>query len=106
MSEIMAEADIAVSSAGSTCWELAFLGVPSILTVTADNQREIAFALDKRGLAINLGEHDKLTSEKILTTVKKLIINNLEFSEMSNLGRKLIDGNGKFKVIAEMKIIE
>ncbi|MFN0075737.1 MAG: UDP-2,4-diacetamido-2,4,6-trideoxy-beta-L-altropyranose hydrolase [Prosthecobacter sp.] len=40
--EIMQQADVAITAAGSTCWELASLGVPMLLKVIAENQQGIA----------------------------------------------------------------
>ena len=45
MPELMAWADVAVSGGGSTCWELAFMGLPALVLVLAQNQQEIATAL-------------------------------------------------------------
>jgi UDP-2,4-diacetamido-2,4,6-trideoxy-beta-L-altropyranose hydrolase len=55
MAEFMTWADVAVSGGGSTCWELAFLGLPNAILTLADNQRKIAKGLDTLGVAINLG---------------------------------------------------
>ncbi len=38
MSELVAWADIAISAGGSTCWELFFMGIPSIIIPIAENQ--------------------------------------------------------------------
>ena len=103
MSQLMAWADLAVSAGGSTCWELAFNGVPSILIVLAKNQKWVAKGLSKYGYAINLGGHNEVTCEQTKTTVEKLISDNVERNMMSNCGRKLIDGQGKRKVTAEMR---
>ena len=56
MPEVMAWADIAVSSAGTTALELAFMGVPTILVTVADNQRSNARACAKLEIALNLGD--------------------------------------------------
>jgi UDP-2,4-diacetamido-2,4,6-trideoxy-beta-L-altropyranose hydrolase len=40
--ELMAWADLAISAAGSTCWEMCLLGLPSILVDLAENQRPVA----------------------------------------------------------------
>ncbi len=42
MAEIMADADLAIGAAGATTWERCCLGLPTIQTVIAENQREIA----------------------------------------------------------------
>lgn len=48
MTELMGWADFAISAAGSTCWELAALGVPFATVVLADNQEELAKQLEKK----------------------------------------------------------
>jgi UDP-2,4-diacetamido-2,4,6-trideoxy-beta-L-altropyranose hydrolase len=45
MAELMANCDLAIGAAGSTSWERCCLGLPTILLVVAENQREIAQAL-------------------------------------------------------------
>ena len=39
MPNLMAWADLAITAGGSTCWELAFMGLPASLLILADNQR-------------------------------------------------------------------
>ena len=70
MPELMVWADLAVSAGGSTCWELAFNGVPSILIVLAKNQKRVAKGLSKYGYAINLGGRNEVTCEQTKTTVQ------------------------------------
>ncbi len=55
MPALMAWADVAVSAGGSTCWELAFLGLPSVVVVLADNQRAIVHGLATVHYAVYLG---------------------------------------------------
>src|SRR4029077_16311324 len=42
MPELMAWADLAVSGAGSTCWEMCWLGLPALLICVAPNQESSA----------------------------------------------------------------
>ena len=46
MAELMAWADVAISGGGSTCWEMAFMGLPAITIILADNQRPVAEKLE------------------------------------------------------------
>jgi UDP-2,4-diacetamido-2,4,6-trideoxy-beta-L-altropyranose hydrolase len=52
MARLTAEADIAIGAAGSATWERCVLGLPSLMVVVADNQREAAAALAERGAAL------------------------------------------------------
>ena len=69
MPQLMAWADLAVSAAGTTCWELAFMGLPMLLVVLADNQRPNATCLDELGVAGNLGWHGELSEDKVRAAV-------------------------------------
>jgi UDP-2,4-diacetamido-2,4,6-trideoxy-beta-L-altropyranose hydrolase len=94
MPEFIAWADIAVSAGGSTCWELAFMGLPNIVIVTADNQRGNAEALGTRQININLGWHQDISLEGIAEELEQLMMNAEQRSWMSERGQKLVDGDG------------
>jgi UDP-2,4-diacetamido-2,4,6-trideoxy-beta-L-altropyranose hydrolase len=97
MPELMAWADVSISAGGSTCWELAFMGVPSLLLVCADNQCRIAEELSKVGLVINLGWYEHVTTTQIAETFIKILDTTLR-NEMSVKGKILIDGMGAKRV--------
>ena len=48
---LISRADVTIGAGGTTTWERCCLGCPSILTVVADNQLELANALKEEGLA-------------------------------------------------------
>ena len=97
MPQQLAWADIAVAGAGSVCWELAFMGLPALLLVCADNQRLIAQALKERGFAFNLGEppwNFSLLSETVKTLASDLAMRRT----MGRIGQDLVDGIGADRV--------
>ncbi|WP_199317433.1 PseG/SpsG family protein [Planktothricoides raciborskii] len=102
MPELMAWADIAISAGGSTCWELAFMGLPSIVLVLAENQRAIAAELDSQGVIINLGWHQDVTIDKIGLALQELLWEGLKVETMSKKGQTLVDGNGARQVVLEI----
>ena len=57
MADLMAWADLAVSGAGSTCWEMCLLQLPMMLIDLADNQKPIAHVLEASGAAVHLGTY-------------------------------------------------
>ncbi len=99
MPELMAWADVAVSSGGSTCWELAFMGLPHLILVVADNQVPIARELDKLGIARCLGWYSTVLPEDIASHLEELLPKMKVRSEMSGYGRQLVDGKGAKRVV-------
>ncbi len=99
MPELMAWADIAISASGSTCWELAFMGLPSLLIVLAENQRGSAAGLAARGAAIDLGWHADLTPDAIARAMAQFAATPALRAEHSARMRRLVDGGGAARVI-------
>jgi UDP-2,4-diacetamido-2,4,6-trideoxy-beta-L-altropyranose hydrolase len=90
--------DIAISAAGSTSYELAACGVPSILFVVADNQRKLAEEVHKQGLAINGGWFDRLNKNSLFKMLDALIVDYEQRQRMVIEGQKIIDGRGAERV--------
>jgi UDP-2,4-diacetamido-2,4,6-trideoxy-beta-L-altropyranose hydrolase len=99
LSESMAWADLAVSAAGSTCWELAFMGTPAAVIITAENQVRLAEELSKLGVVANMGWADHITARALAATVKGLLASGSQRTQMSLLGQGLVDGDGVDRVI-------
>ncbi len=106
MPELMMWADIAISAGGSTSWEMAFFGVPRLVIVLADNQREIARQLELEGAAINLGGHEAVTYDQIAQTLKVLLVDEKKRRAMAERGHKMVDGRGVERVIAAMSELQ
>ena len=91
---VMARASLAISAAGGTCWELACLGVPTLLLVTADNQEANAAGLARSGFALALGSATPFPGERLLESVSSLLKSRQRLERMSTVGRRLVDGRG------------
>lgn len=98
MASLMAESDVAVSAGGSTCWELAFMGIPNVIVILAENQRGIASGLDEAGTAINLGWWETVTESEIAGAVESLLQEDERRLEMAGEGQELVDGWGAKRV--------
>ncbi|MFC2095146.1 UDP-2,4-diacetamido-2,4,6-trideoxy-beta-L-altropyranose hydrolase [Candidatus Bipolaricaulota bacterium] len=94
MPGLMAWADMAVSGGGSTCWEMAFMGLPNVVVVLADNQRSIAEYLDKMGVSIDLGWHESVSAENVLKALSTIMNSRRQRIVNAEKGRNLIDGEG------------
>jgi UDP-2,4-diacetamido-2,4,6-trideoxy-beta-L-altropyranose hydrolase len=98
MPELMAKADIAVAGAGTTSWEMCFLGLPALLIVLADNQRPAAAEVSGRGAAISLGEGADITAGALTDQLRKVVSSPQLRRAMSECGRELVDGRGAERV--------
>lgn len=94
MPELMAWADLAVSAGGSTVWELAFLGIPGLIFVTAHSQYSVANELARQGIFRILGWWPDMSEQELAGELGSLIENPRERARMSQGGRRLIDGEG------------
>ncbi len=103
MPELMAWADVAISAAGSTCWELALMGLPSLLIVLAENQRPIATGMAEDQAAVNLGEHFALTATQIAAALTKVLNQAARRHILAQQSRALIDSHGSQRVVDWMQ---
>lgn len=106
MPELMAWADVAISAGGSTCWELAFMGVPSLVGIIADNQVGIAEALASQNVARNVGWFETLGADQLAQTVVTLMKDEGERVRISQAGRRLVDGQGAQRIGAMLRAYE
>ena len=102
MAELMTWADVAVTAGGGTCWELAFMGVPALVIILAENQRTVAEGLDERGAVINLGWHRDSSPVRIAQALENLLLNAAKREKMAEISRKLVDGKGTERVLSNL----
>jgi UDP-2,4-diacetamido-2,4,6-trideoxy-beta-L-altropyranose hydrolase len=106
MAEWMAWADVAVAGAGTTFWEMCFLGLPGILLVLAENQRGVAAAAEKMGIAYSLGEAAEVSAPAIGGRLSELLNSHDKRKSQSEKGRTLVDGRGAERVVAFLSGLE
>jgi UDP-2,4-diacetamido-2,4,6-trideoxy-beta-L-altropyranose hydrolase len=96
--ELMAAADIAVSAAGSTCWELCLLGLPALLLDVAGNQTAVARELHRRGCAIHIGNWNA-TANQIAEGLRLLAGSQELRQSLNRKSLELVDGEGAARVV-------
>ncbi|MBI4644486.1 MAG: UDP-2,4-diacetamido-2,4,6-trideoxy-beta-L-altropyranose hydrolase, partial [Deltaproteobacteria bacterium] len=99
MAELMRWADVAIAAGGITCYELAFMGVPTLMLILADNQRLNGEFFESRGVAVNLGGFADLDLSKTAASLTELLGAAGKRAEMSRRGRNLVDGQGVWRVL-------
>jgi UDP-2,4-diacetamido-2,4,6-trideoxy-beta-L-altropyranose hydrolase len=102
IAEWMAWADVAISSAGTTCWELCLLALPALLVDVAKNQTALAQELDRRGCAIHLFAPHDFNGEKLKDRLQTLLQSVETRRAMSYRCRELVDGRGALRLTSAM----
>jgi UDP-2,4-diacetamido-2,4,6-trideoxy-beta-L-altropyranose hydrolase len=98
-SALMAWADIAVAAAGTTSWELAFMSVPTVLLILADNQAGVAQGLEDFEVAHVVGVGAKVSSVEIANALQALMHDRPRREEMARMGNIVVDGRGADRVV-------
>ncbi|MDR5907505.1 UDP-2,4-diacetamido-2,4,6-trideoxy-beta-L-altropyranose hydrolase [Franzmannia qiaohouensis] len=91
MAKRMAEADLAIGAAGSSSWERCCLGLPTLLLILAENQKQIAHAMDASGAALILGDPTQL--DKLSVRWESLTQSHV-LAQVSKTARSVTAGNG------------
>lgn len=99
IADIYKESDIAISAGGSSCYELAYFGIPNLIITVSNNQLNIAKEFDKEKIGIYLGDGNKFETKKWKKKISELIDNYDLRKKMSQNGKELIDGKGKEKIV-------
>jgi spore coat polysaccharide biosynthesis predicted glycosyltransferase SpsG/CMP-N-acetylneuraminic acid synthetase len=99
MAEMMQWADIAICSGGRTAYELAAVGVPSI--VIAHNEREASRMRELASLNIVdfLGRNDELEKNSLTERLVQLDEDYERRQQMSEKGQEFVDGGGTRRIL-------
>lgn len=93
MALLMAKADLAIGSGGSTTWERCFLGLPTITLVIAENQSETTAALAAEGAVWALGRCRDVSAEMLAVAINKALDNPAALVEMGKKAMDLMGGS-------------
>lgn len=91
---IMSRVDMAISAGGMTAYELAFMGVPSILIPSTKIQAPVSRQLGRIGAAIDLGFEHPFPESQLVEAVRSLLSSSRERQSMIEKGQALFDGLG------------
>lgn len=99
---VMVKCDFFIGAGGSTTWERCCLGLPSLIITTADNQMSFSEELAQANAQIHLGYYEKITTDQIFESCKKLFQDKEKFFQISQNALQICDGLGVKKVAREL----
>ncbi|MGI5522265.1 PseG/SpsG family protein [Micromonospora sp. CA-259024] len=106
--KLIAEADLVVSAAGTSTWELCCLGAPAALVCVVDNQRESYARVVRHGLAAGLGALPELTAAGVAgraaraaaaRTLHGLLGSPQRRATLAAKAWSTVDGQGRARVV-------
>jgi len=100
MAQVMADSDLAIGAAGSTSWERCCLGLPTLLVILAENQKEGGLALQQRGAARLLGKPDAIPHK--LKPILPMLLEEQSLAAMIHAASAVTDGRGAPRVLERM----
>ncbi|MDQ1625444.1 MAG: hypothetical protein QOJ49_942 [Actinomycetota bacterium] len=100
---LVTEADLVVSAAGTSVWELLCLGAATAVVCVSDNQEVGYVQVAAEGLAVPLGllaelEHDEAARQEATRVLAQLADDPVARAELSARGRARVDGRGRERV--------
>ena len=98
MAELMTSADLAIGASGSTAYERAVVGLPSILVTIADNQRGIARQMTEGGAALDGGTLDRGLVARLRALVESLLSDPGLRRRLAQAASALVDGRGALRI--------
>jgi len=103
MTELIAEADVAVSAAGQTLLELLYCGVPTVAICMAENQKANIEALVKSRCALQVKQPTTPEWQEELEKGVRLLLETAELrGDLSVNGARLIDGKGATRLASRI----
>jgi UDP-2,4-diacetamido-2,4,6-trideoxy-beta-L-altropyranose hydrolase len=103
MAELMVWADLAITAGGSTCWELACLGLPALILTYTRDQELVAEAMQDAQAALWMGSGVSIREEQLRAAIAELAPDDARRRQMSQAGRQLVDGRGAERVVSALE---
>ena len=96
----LASSSLAILAAGSSLWEAAALGVPSIGLIVADNQIGASVGAEHCGISLSLDVRNGLHIESVVSNVENLMtMTNGALAKMTTVTRREVDEFGSMRVL-------
>lgn len=100
--ELICDADLAVGAGGVSAFERAALGLPSVIVVTAENQRGILRILVGSGAAVDGGGFRGQFAAGICKEMSRLVRDQDARRMISERAVDLVDGRGAARIVEQL----
>jgi len=102
MGTLIAKADLAISSAGSTVWELCLQGTPMILGASVPVEEPVGAGMAAKEAALYIGRFSECSEEQLVAETVRVLQDSAVRRKLSTTAAALVDGRGAERVIEAM----
>jgi RimJ/RimL family protein N-acetyltransferase len=106
LANLFSQASLALGAGGTSSWERACLGVPSLISSVAENQRQNCVSLSEVGAAVNLGDSLALEIDAGCAALAKLLESSASLMSMEHHSKLLVDGLGCKRILKVLMQVE
>ncbi len=99
MRELMMDADIAITIAGGTLWELLSLGCAALSYARTTGGAYLVTCLAQRGMIVDMGEISRFDAGVIAPAVREIAGSISARQRMASQGQALVDGLGASRIV-------
>jgi spore coat polysaccharide biosynthesis predicted glycosyltransferase SpsG len=78
------------------------MGLPSLILIVADHQRDVVARLQDRGVGLSLRWWEQVDEHEISQLLRGLMRNAAKRAEMARIGQELVEGRGPEHIFAVM----
>jgi len=96
---IFNKADLVISGGGTTLFELANQGIPTLCIPTSKHQIPYIKKFEKKGFGINLGYWKNFNFEQLNKKINQILDDILQRKMMNKNGKKIFDGKGLARTV-------
>lgn len=92
MAHLIMQADLGIGTCGVAAWERCALGLPCLVVVSAENQREDAEILHRLGAVDNLGDADLVSTSDWVCALQRILESPQRVCAMADAAGKVMAG--------------
>ena len=100
--KIFHKADVVISNAGTTLFELSILRIPTLCIPVVNHQELYVKEFVSRGFSISLGNPSKISQDIIRSKLRNILKNKEQRKNMYLAANQIMDGRGLLRVILQI----
>ena len=105
LADLMVKADLYIGAGGTTVLECLCLGLPSLITIVAENQNSSIRFLHDQGHLTCLGDVKTVGMDDILYALRRMLDDPDRISKQSKESMKMVDGKGTDRLVKSLMAV-